>query len=73
MSDDQTLTVDGVEHNINDFSEVQKYYFAQIQDLMKRGGALKFQIDQIDVAREIFTDKLISSLKPEEEAQAEDA
>jgi len=69
----RSITIDGVEHGIDTFDETQKYLLAQVQDLVKKGGTLKFQIDQIEVARQFFIEKLADTLKPEKEPEVIDA
>jgi hypothetical protein len=39
----------------------------QIRDLQSKEGNLKFQIDQVTVAKSVFTSKLIESVKEKEE------
>ena len=58
-----TITIDGKEHDINSFSQEQVYMVNQIRDLQTKEGNLKFQIDQITVAKSVFTSKLIESVK----------
>ena len=63
---DQTITVDDQEYAVADFSDQQPYMLKQIQDLNQKSGNLQFQLDQTNVAKQWFTDNLISSLKSEE-------
>ena len=58
-----TITIDGKEHDINNFSQEQVYMVNQIRDLQTKEGNLKFQIDQVTVAKSVFTSKLIESVK----------
>lgn len=69
----RSINIDGVEHDIDTFDETQKYLLAQVQDLVKKGGTLKFQIDQIEVARQFFIEKLVDTLKPEKVPEVIDA
>ena len=61
-----TITIDGKEHDIKDFSQEQVYMVNQIKDLQTKEGNLKFQIDQVTVAKSVFTSKLIESVKEKE-------
>lgn len=60
---DQAITVDDQEYAIADFSDEQQYMLKQIQDLNQKAGSLKFQLDQVSVAKQWFTDSLVASLK----------
>jgi len=64
-----TITIDGKEHNIKDFSQEQVYMVNQIKDLQTKEGNLKFQIDQVTVAKGVFTSKLIESVKEKEDLE----
>lgn len=70
MTDDEnkSLTVDGVEYPLADFSDEQRYLLTQVQDLSGKVGNLRFQMDQAEVAKQFFIEKLASSLKSEEES-----
>lgn len=64
-----TITIDGKEHDINNFSQEQVYMVNQIKDLQNKEGNLKFQIDQVTVAKSVFTSKLIESVKEKEDPE----
>ena len=64
-----TITIDGKEHDIKDFSQEQVYMVNQIKDLQTKEGNLKFQIDQVTVAKSVFTSKLIESVKEKEDPE----
>ena len=62
------ITIDGKEYNQEDLSQDQTYFINQIKDLQAKGASLKFQLDQVTVAQNAFTNSLIQSLKKEEES-----
>jgi hypothetical protein len=62
------ITIDGKEYNQEDLSQDQTYFINQIKDLQAKGASLKFQLDQVTVAQNAFTNSLIQSVKSEEEA-----
>ena len=64
-----TITIDGKEHDINNFTQEQVYMVNQIKDLQTKEGNLKFQIDQVTVAKSVFTSKLIESVKEKEDPE----
>jgi len=68
MSEEKTnvITIDGKEYNQEDLSQDQNYFINQIKDLQSKAANLKFQLDQITVAQNAFTNSLIESLKSED-------
>ena len=67
------ITIDGKEYNQEDLSQDQNYFINQIKDLQSKAANLKFQLDQITVAQNAFTNSLIQSVKGEEEPKEEKA
>ena len=67
------ITIDGKEYNQEDLSQDQNYFINQIKDLQAKAANLKFQLDQIKVAQNAFTNSLIQSVKGEEEPKEEKA
>jgi len=67
------ITIDGKEYNQEDLSQDQNYFINQIKDLQSKAANLKFQLDQITVAQNAFTNSLIQSVKGEEETKEEKA
>jgi len=59
----KTITVNEVEHNIEDLSEQQIAMVNHIADLDKKLGSLGFNIDQLKVGREAFVNMLSASLE----------
>jgi len=64
----KTITVNDVEHNIEDLSEQQVAMVNHIADLDKKLGSLRFNMDQLQVGREAFVNMLTSSFDDDEEA-----
>jgi len=67
------ITIDGKEYNQEDLSQDQNYFINQIKDLQSKGASLRFQLDQVTVAQNAFTNSLIQSVKGEEEHKEEKA
>ena len=67
------ITIDGKEYNQEDLSQDQNYFINQIKDLQAKGASLRFQLDQVTVAQNAFTNSLIQSVKGEEEPKEEKA
>ena len=64
------ITIDGKEYNQEDLSQDQTYFINQIKDLQAKGANLRFQLDQVTVAQNAFTNSLIQSLKTEDKDEA---
>ena len=67
---EETITIDGVEHNLDSLSDESKYMISQIQDLQKKAASLRFSLDQIAVAQDVFTQNLVNSLKGDDQEAA---
>ena len=66
------ITIDGTEYKEEDLSQDQSYFINQIRDLQAKAANLKFQLDQVTVAQNAFTNSLIQSVKGEEEESVTD-
>ena len=67
------ITIDGKEYKQEDLSQDQNYFINQIKDLQAKAANLRFQLDQITVAQNAFTNSLIQSVKGEEEESTDNA
>lgn len=72
------ITINDKEYNADELDQNQNYFISQIKDLQAKAANLKFQLDQITVAQNFFTNSLIQSVKGNEEknettASAKDA
>ena len=63
---DNVITIDGKEYNADDMSQDQTYWINQIKDLQAKSANLRFQLDQVTVAQNAFTNSLIQSVKNED-------
>ena len=61
-NENKTITVNDVEHNIDDLTEQQVAMVNHIADLDKKLGSLGFNMDQLKVGREAFVNMLSQSL-----------
>jgi cell division septum initiation protein DivIVA len=66
MSELTTISIDGVEHDYTAFTDQQKAFVAQINDLNQKLGSLQMQADQFAVAKDAFVQMLKASLTPQE-------
>ena len=65
----KTITVNDVEHNIEDLNEQQIAMVNHISDLDKKLGSLGFNLDQLNVGREAFVNMLSASLAKAENVE----
>jgi hypothetical protein len=65
----KTITVNDVEHNVDDLTEQQVAMVNHIADLDKKLGSLRFNVDQLNVGREAFVNMLTASLAEAETAE----
>tara|TARA_R100000544_G_C2207871_1_gene50289 strand:+ start:140 stop:379 length:240 start_codon:yes stop_codon:yes gene_type:complete len=70
-NENKTITVNDVEHNVEDLTEQQIVMFNHVADLDKKLGNLVFNMDQLKVGREAFVNMLAASL--DETENVEDA
>ena len=64
------ITIEGKEYKTEDLSQDQNYFINQIKDLQAKGASLRFQLDQVTVAQNAFTNSLIQSVKGSEEEES---
>ena len=69
----ETMTLDGVQHIVEDMTPEQQYMIRQLKDLQQKTENTRFALDQCQVAAKAFTAGLVNSLKPVAEAPAEKA
>ena len=62
-NENKTITVNDVEHSIEDLNEQQITMINHISDLDKKLGNLRFNMDQLNVGREAFVNMLSKSLE----------
>ncbi len=71
-NENKTITVNEVEHNIEDLTEQQLAMVNHIADLDKKLGNLVFNMDQLKVGREAFVNMLTASLTEPENVEEAD-
>ena len=62
----QTITIDDVEHSLEDFTEQQQALLSHIADLDRKIRSTQFNLDQLNVGRNAFMGMLKSSLETAE-------
>ena len=66
---ENVITINGTEYNPNDLSDQQRYWMSQIHDLQEKRQSAQFQLEQISVAIDSFTNVLIESLSNNEQKE----
>ena len=73
MTEEATVTLDGQELEVKDFSDQQKYLYNQMVDLKTKQGRINFELDQVNASLSVFENAFKESFKEEpEEAQTEE-
>ena len=67
---DNIVTIDGKEYKTEDMNEQQTYLIAQIRACQQKAANIRFELDQVQAAQNVFTNELIKSVQTEE-VQAE--
>jgi hypothetical protein len=65
----KTITVNDIEHNVEDLSEQQIAMVNHISDLDRKLASARFNVDQLQVGREAFVNMLSASLEAKEAAE----
>ena len=65
----KTITVNGVEHNVDDLNEQQVAMVNHIADLDRKLSSARFNVDQLAFGREAFVNALAGSLESKEAAE----
>ena len=66
------VTVDGVDHNVDDMTQEQQYYVAQLRSINGKIQNNQFELDQMNAAQNGFSSALSASLAQEPEEAASD-
>ena len=67
---DNIVTIDGKEYKTEDMDEKQTYLISQILSCQQKAANIRFELDQVQAAQNVFTNELIKSVQTEE-VQAE--
>lgn len=67
MSESNVVTIAGKEYEESNLDDQQMYLINQIRDLQAKAASLRFQLDQVQAARDVFTNGLIASVEESDE------
>tara|TARA_A100001037_G_scaffold75170_1_gene67390 strand:+ start:208 stop:447 length:240 start_codon:yes stop_codon:yes gene_type:complete len=70
-TENNVVTINGQEYIEDNLNEGQKYFINQIRDLQLKAANLRFQLDQVVVAQDKFTEELIKTVEVVEEEEEE--
>ena len=57
------ITINGKEYEESTMDGQQMYLINQIRDLQAKAASLRFQLDQVQAAQDVFTNGLIASVE----------
>ena len=60
------INIDGKEYPTESFDDTQKYIVTQIRNLQAKQLQAKMELDQVQIALQVYTNQLIASVKQEE-------
>ena len=60
------INIDGKEYPTETFNDTQKYVVTQIRNLQAKQLQAKMELDQVQIALQVYTNQLIASVKKEE-------
>jgi len=67
------VNINGTEYKYDDLNQNQLYLINQIRDLQTKAGNIRFQLDQVTAAQDVFTNMLIQSVETAKEQALTDA
>jgi hypothetical protein len=68
---DEVVNLNGTEYTEEDFNEEQSYIIKQIRSCKNKAANLMFELDQVKVTEQAFTNMFLVSMKTSEEENAE--
>ena len=68
-TENNVVTINGQEYIEDNLNEGQRYFINQIRDLQLKAANLRFQLDQVVVAQDKFTEELIKTVEVVEEEE----
>ncbi len=71
MSESNVVTIAGKEYEESNLDDQQMYLINQIRDLQAKAASLRFQLDQVQAAQDVFTNGLIASVEESDEDEVE--
>ena len=63
---DNVITINGKDYAPEDMDEQQTYLINQIRSCQNKAANIRFELDQVQAAQNVFTNELIKSVQTEE-------
>lgn len=67
---DNVITIDGKDYKTEDMSEQQTYLINQIRSCQNKATNIRFELDQVQAAQNVFTNELIRSVQDADKDEA---
>ena len=62
---DNVITINGKDYAPEDMNEQQTYLINQIRSCQNKAANIRFELDQVQAAQNVFTNELINSVQDE--------
>jgi ABC-type uncharacterized transport system substrate-binding protein len=69
-NENATIVVNGVEYSVDEMNQEQRALLAHATDLERKISTARFNVDQMEVGRQAFVDRLAASLAADAEKAA---
>ena len=69
-NENATIVVNGVEYSVDEMNQEQRALLAHATDLERKISTARFNVDQMEVGRQAFVDRLAASLAADAEKVA---
>lgn len=63
QQENNVININGKNYSESDLSTEQHYLIAQVRDLQGKANVTKFQLDQVQVSLDYFTNKVLESIE----------
>lgn len=70
MSEVNAVSIDGTEYPLDSLTDQQKHMLLQVQKLEEKANDMRFELEQIVVAKDSFSRSLIVSIQNPVESEA---
>ena len=67
----EVININGTKYTEEDFNEEQSYFIRQIRSCKAKIANIKFELDQVQVAENAFTNAFMVSMKASEDEKSE--
>ena len=67
----EVININGTKYTEEDFNEEQSYFIRQIRSCKAKIANIKFELDQVQVAENAFTNAFMVSMKAAEDEKSE--